>query len=135
MKPGSVEARNHRQVQGAPIKDGVMAIADESYFDWPLLPEARVPSMLRLRGTRPSYLGSSRRRPDRNRRERRNDSKDAAPWEKVAQLGATASDYTDASYRSGMRSSYRVRAVNSGGTSAYSNIVRLPGAAINTVVR
>jgi len=127
MKPVAWKHGTTDTVQGAPIKDGVMAIADESYFDWPLLPEA--PSSLDA-----SITGNAAKLtwevhgggPTGIVVERRNDSKDAAPWEKVAQLGATASDYTDASYRSGMRSSYRVRAVNSGGTSAYSNIVRLP---------
>ncbi len=58
--------------------------------------------------------------------ERRKDSKSGTvPWEKVTQLAATASTYTDASYRAGQSVSYRVRAVNNEGTSAYSNIVRL----------
>ncbi len=27
-------------IQAAPVRDSVMAIADASYFDWPVLPEA-----------------------------------------------------------------------------------------------
>ena len=36
-------------VEALPITDSVMAIADESYFDWPVLPEA--PSSLNVAGT------------------------------------------------------------------------------------
>jgi len=115
-------------LEALPISDSVMAIADESYFDWPVLPEA--PSSLNVSGTGNAakltwevHGGGSTGIVV----ERRNDSKGgAALWEKVTQLSATAVEYTDPSYRSGLSISYRVRAVNNEGTSAYSNIARLP---------
>jgi len=128
IKPVKWKQGTTDTVEALPIRDSVMAIADESYFDWPVLPEA--PSSLNV-----SSAGNAAKLtwevhgggPTGIALERRNDSKGgAARWEKVAQLSATASEYTDASYRSGLSVSYRVRAVNNEGTSAYSNIVRLP---------
>jgi hypothetical protein len=57
---------------------------------------------------------------------RRIDGKDGSgAWAKVTQLPAAASQYTDSSSDRGLASSYRVRAVNSEGSSAYSNVVRV----------
>ena len=40
-KPGTTDT-----LEGLPVKDSIMAVTDESYFDWPVLPEA--PSSLKL---------------------------------------------------------------------------------------
>ncbi len=40
-KPGTTDT-----LEALPIKDSIMAVTDESYFDWPVLPEA--PSSLNL---------------------------------------------------------------------------------------
>jgi hypothetical protein len=126
IKPLKWKRETSDTLEGLPIRDSVMAIADASYFDWPLLPEA--PSSLNVSGT-----GNAAKLtwevhgggPTGIVVERRNDSKGGVgQWDKVAQLSATASEYTDASYRSGLSASYRVRAVNDEGTSAYSNIAR-----------
>jgi hypothetical protein len=128
IKPLKWKQGTSDTLETLPISDSVMAIADESYFDWPVLPEA--PSSLTVSGT-----GNATKLTWEVHGggatgivvERRNDGKGAAPrWEKVVQLSATASEYTDGSYRSGLSVSYRVRAFNNEGTSAYSNIVRLP---------
>jgi hypothetical protein len=104
-----------------------MAIADEAFFDWPVLPEA--PSSLNV-----TTSGNAAKLswevhgggPTGIIVERRNDAKGSAPsWERVAQLSSTATTYTDTAYRAGQNVSYRVRAVNDAGTSAYSNIVRV----------
>jgi hypothetical protein len=104
-----------------PVKDSIMAIADEGYFDWPVLPEA--PSSLRLNaaGSRAKLTwevhGGD---PMHIIIERRTNGKS---WEKIATMAATAREYTD----TGLKAddvAYRVSATNSNGTSAYSNIVR-----------
>jgi hypothetical protein len=114
-------------LEALPLRDSVMAIADENYFDWPVLPEA--PSSLNV-----SASGNAAKLswevhgggPTGVIVERRNDAKGGAPsWEKVTQLSAATSAYTDTSYRAGQSVSYRVRAVNDAGNSAYSNIVRI----------
>ena len=58
--------------------------------------------------------------------ERRISQSDSAKdsWSRIAKLPATATEYSDSALRKGERFSYRVRAVNSDGESAYSNIVR-----------
>jgi hypothetical protein len=46
-------------------------------------------------------------------------------WEKIASLGAKASEYRDTTLRKGQKAAYRVRTLNSAGESAYSNVVRV----------
>lgn len=46
-------------------------------------------------------------------------------WEKIASLGAKASEYRDNTLRKGQKAAYRVRALNAAGESAYSNVVRI----------
>jgi hypothetical protein len=104
-----------------PVKDGIMAIADESYFDWPVLPEA--PSSLRvsvsndgarltweIHGGGPNNVVVERRVAGNK-------------WEKIATLPATAKEYADSS-GTNENVAYRVRALNANGSSAYSNVVR-----------
>jgi hypothetical protein len=107
-----------------PLSDGVMAVADRSFFDWPELPEA--PSDLnvrksssglqidwRLHGGNPEFI----------QLERRDGMK--GTWGLVAKLDARATSFSDAQVIKAEGSpSYRVRAVNSAGASAYSNIAQ-----------
>jgi hypothetical protein len=106
-----------------PIRDSVMAIADENYFDWPVLPEA--PSSLtaavtgnavRLRwqthGGDPANAIVERR------------GGDTGSWTRIATQAAANSDYADASAPAGVVS-YRVRLANTNGESAYSNVARV----------
>jgi len=121
-KPGTTDT-----LEGLPVKDSIMAVTDESYFDWPVLPEA--PSSLKL-----SVSGNGAKlnwqvhggRPTGIVVERRIDEGDAAKgsWSRIAKLPATATEYADSSIKHGERVSYRVRAINSDGESAYSNVVR-----------
>jgi hypothetical protein len=113
-------------LQSLPLKDSVMAITDETYFDWPVLPEA--PSSLDI-----SLSGNSARLkwelhggdPKGTVVERRiekltgNDSQ----WKRIAKLENGATEYTDASVAKDASAAYRVRAYNGAGESAYSNIV------------
>jgi hypothetical protein len=118
-KQGSTET-----LELLPLKDSIMAVTDESYFDWPVLPEA--PSSLnasvarsavkltwQVHGGNPTGLVVERR------------VEDDGTWKKIANLAADTVEYSDATVRSGQRIAYRVRAVNAEGASAYSNIVRM----------
>jgi hypothetical protein len=105
-----------------PLSDTVMAIADRSFFDWPELPEA--PSDLnvhersdgmqiswRLHGGNPEFV-SVERRAASNR-----------TWQPLSKLGANAVSFSDTHANQSRGSiSYRVRAGNRAGVSAYSNI-------------
>jgi hypothetical protein len=111
-----------------PLKDSIMAVTDESYVDWAVLPEA--PSSLNASGARGAVKltwqvhGGD---PTGSVVERRvEDAKDGREtWKKIANLAAGTVEYSDATVRSGQRVAYRVRAVNAEGESAYSNIVRM----------
>jgi hypothetical protein len=104
-----------------PIRDSVMAIADENYFDWPVLPEA--PSSLtaavsgnsvRLRwqahGGDPANAIVERR------------AGDTGPWTRIASQLSPNVEYVDGSAPAGV-ACYRVRVANPNGESAYSNVV------------
>ncbi len=127
IKPMSWKEGTTDTLESIPVKDSIVAVADESYFDWPVLPEA--PSSLNV-----SMAGNATRLtwevheggPTGIIVERRTDDKPRAAWEKIANLPGTATTYTDSRIARGQRASYRVRAVNASGESAYSNIARLP---------
>jgi len=106
-----------------PVKDSVVAIADESYFDWPALPEApsslkgilsgdRIKLSWEVHGGDPTHVVV----------ERRIFGAGDGRWDKVATLPATAKEYTDSNAKP---AAYRVRATNTNGSSAYSNVVRV----------
>jgi hypothetical protein len=111
-----------------PVSDTVMAIADRSFFDWPELPEA--PSDLnvrqasggmqlswRLHGGNPeSVLVEFRLDPNRT-------------WQTLAKLDAQNTSFSDPHAHTNQELiSYRVRAANSAGLSAYSNVVTVSSA-------
>jgi hypothetical protein len=111
-------------LQSAPVRDSVLAVADESYFDWDVLPEA--PSSLNARAAGGSVelswevhgrdiagVAVERRLGDRG------------AWERIAKLAGEAKSYRDSGVTSGQKLCYRVRALNNAGESAYSNIVRV----------
>lgn len=117
-----------------PVRDGVIAIADADYFDWATLPEApsslavtRVVDGVRLtwevHGGNPTGVVVERR-VDGTAGSAAGAASPSSAWEKIANLGAGASSYTDSLAPAGGQASYRVRAVNANGESAYSNVVR-----------
>ncbi|HLY16894.1 MAG TPA: hypothetical protein VKR61_06695 [Bryobacteraceae bacterium] len=124
---GAVEPVLHKAVASdvfpnLPVRDSVMAVTDEDYFDWPVLPET--PSSLtasvdgnapRLRWQVPSDAVSTII-------ERR--SGDAGSWSRVATQPAPQAEYADAGAPAGVVC-YRVRASNRNGESAYSNVARV----------
>jgi len=121
-KPGTTDT-----LEGLPVKDSIMAVTDESYFDWPVLPEA--PSSLKLsvasntaklrwqvHGGAPTGIVIERRIDEGNSAKKN--------WGRIAKLSATATEYSDSTLTKGDHIAYRVRAVNADGESAYSNVVR-----------
>jgi polysaccharide biosynthesis protein PslG len=111
-------------LQQLPLRDSAMAIADESYFDWPELPEA--PSELnassggtgvqltwKMHGGHPEFI-SIERRADRQ-----------TQWQAVSKLPADTSSFSDSQDFKNQSVSYRVRAGNAAGPSAYSNVATL----------
>ena len=105
-----------------PVSDSIVAIADADYFDWPALPE--VPSSLdavsanggvkltwQVHGGDPKHIIV----------ERREDSAEGrGVWQGSAQLDASAIKYFDSPIKKGQQISYRVRASNDDGASAFS---------------
>jgi hypothetical protein len=109
-----------------PVKDSIVALADESYFDWPVLPEA--PSSLKVNLTDDSarltwdvHGGNA----TAVIVERKVSGGKPSQWERVTILPVTAKEYTDAGLKEAHSVAYRVRTTNSNGSSAYSNIVRV----------
>src|SRR5208282_3924549 len=99
----------------------------ESYFDWPVLPEA--PSSLNLTLTGATVKlgwevhGGGPTGIVVERRVEEGESAKAS-WSRIAKLPAAVTEYSDSSLKKGERVAYRVRAINGDGESAYSNIVR-----------
>jgi len=111
-------------ILSAPVRDSVLAVADENYFDWDVFPEA--PSSLNAR----SAGGAVELSWEVHGRdttgvavERR--SGGHGTWELVVKLGGDAKSYRDSSVTSAQELCYRVRALNNAGESAYSNIARV----------
>src|SRR5215469_15945465 len=124
-----------RLTEPVPVRDSVMAIADASYFDWAELPEA--PSSLKavprgagslqltweLHGDGAIGVVVERRLEGQSGSTASNASSGA--WEKFgATLAPGRTEVTDSTVPQGAHVSYRVRAVNAAGQSAYSNVVR-----------
>ncbi|HEV2352428.1 MAG TPA: fibronectin type III domain-containing protein [Terriglobia bacterium] len=115
-------------LNSVPIRDSILAIADENYFDWPVLPEA--PSSLTVAVTK----GAAQLRwevhggnPTGIKVERQvtGDGSEAGRWETIAKLPGGSAEYGDTKAPQSGRAAYRVRASNDAGESAYSNIVRV----------
>ncbi|MGO8790495.1 MAG: hypothetical protein ACLQVL_24350 [Terriglobia bacterium] len=124
IKPLEWKAGTHETLERVPLLDSVQAIVDAEYFDWPVLPEA--PSSLEAKIASGSALltwephGGDTTAMAVERR-----VGDHGSWERVAKLPAGAKEYTDSRLAKGQGLSYRVRALNDAGESAYSNIVRV----------
>lgn len=112
-------------LESVPIRDSVFAIADEDYFDWPVLPEAPSSLDAAVKGqsmelTWAVHGGG----PAQIRVERRHGNSGTA-WETLATLPARTHGYTDSHAPATGIVCYRVRALNHAGSSAYSNIARI----------
>ena len=112
-------------LQALPVKDSVLAIADASYCDWPVLPQA--PSGLRAERSGGGVtlrwdLHNNDVRASKVAIERR--LADGRRWDRIATEAATT-EYVDHAQSATGTVSYRVRAINEAGESAFSNIVRV----------
>jgi hypothetical protein len=111
-----------------PMRDSVLAVADEDYFDWQVIPEA--PSSLAVTANggeaqlKWEVHGGDPTKIEVERQVTGDDAEDAH-WERIAKLPANNAEYEDTSAPQGRRVGYRVRASNDAGESAYSNIVRV----------
>jgi hypothetical protein len=103
-----------------PVGDSVMAIADASYFDWPILPAA--PSGLRVALTGASAVLTWRPGDEYTTGviiEKRLDQ--SGKWAQIAQLPGGATTYKDS--KASKDTYYRVRSLGASGKSGYSNVV------------
>jgi len=127
IKPVSWKRGTTDTLELMPVKDSIMAVADETYFDWPLLPET--PSSLDVsitgNGVRLQWeIHGDGRTGIVVERSTGETGGAKETWNRIATLPAAATDYSDSSLKKGQQFAYRVRAVNADGESAYSNIVR-----------
>jgi hypothetical protein len=104
------------------FRDSVMAIADESYFDWALLPEAPASLKIDVLNRRATLAWML---PDLNVRgivieERQGEY---GKWRRSTTLRGPVTTYSPTSPRNVRNLYFRVRAFNDDGESAYSNIV------------
>ena len=129
IKPVEWKQGTTDTLEMAPVKDSIMAITDDSYFDWPVLPEA--PSSLNV-----SFAGNTAKLTWQVHggditgivveRQLGDGLQTRGRWGRITQLSATATEYTDPNLKK-QPYGYRVRAVNANGQSAYSNIARIIG--------
>jgi hypothetical protein len=108
-----------------PVRDSVLAIADSTYCDWPVLPQApsnlqaqRIANGVSLRWA----LHDEEARASKVVIERRIGS--SGKWERIA-TPDPATAFNDAGVPAAPIVCYRVRAANNAGESAYSNVVRI----------
>jgi hypothetical protein len=125
VKPISWKSGTTDTLEQLPLKDSVMVIADQSYLAWPELPEAPSELNITKNGRKAQLTWKTHEgHPESILVERR--TADHTQWQQLAKLTSGDTSYVDFSIPSSQRVSYRVRAANAAGNSAYSNIATLP---------
>ncbi len=105
-----------------PVRDGILAISDATYFNWPVLPEAPSGLTAQRSGVNIALHWDLHAGAATNILiERRTGT---GQWTKLPQQSAGV-QFSDADVPAGSVISYRVRAINKAGQSAYSNVVRV----------
>jgi len=104
-----------------PMRDTVLAIVDEDYIDWPVLPEAPSSLVAEVSGGSVRLHWAMHGGDARNVVIERRVG-EAGSWARIATLPAGTPEYIDASAPSASTISYRARTANTGGDSAYSNV-------------
>jgi hypothetical protein len=128
IKPLQWKAGTTDTLEALPIKDSILAITDEDYFDWPVLPEAPSSLSVALSGSTPKLTWQvDGGNPASIIVERRIEDASGArsAWERIAKLSSSATEYADSAAKKGQHLAYRVRAANADGESAYSNVERI----------
>jgi hypothetical protein len=112
-------------LEQVPLRDSVMSVADESYFDWMELPEAASDLVLareqggvrlnwKTHGGNPESVSVERRIGERG------------PWRSVAKLSASQNSFLDKDIANDRKTaSYRVLVGTRAGRAAYSNVATL----------
>jgi hypothetical protein len=98
-----------------------MAVTDESYFDWPLRPEAPSSLNLSVAGNTATLRWQTHAGNPTGiavERQIRKVGTAKETWTRIAKLLSTATEYSDSSLKLGERFAYRVRAFSSDGESA-----------------
>lgn len=127
IRPMEWKKGTSETLEELPVSDSIMAVADADYFDWTVLPEA--PSSLsatpagtlvklswQVHGGDPEHVVIERRLDSESGR---------GPWQRIAEVPPSSSEYGDSHVSKGQRFSYRVKAINANGESANSNFVRI----------
>ncbi len=110
-------------LEALPVRDSILAIADASYFDWPVLPEA--PSDLTARSAASGVaLHWAMHGGDATKIAVERRAGNTGRWERIATRAVT-SEFTDDHAPAAPVVCYRLRSMNAQGESAYSNIVRV----------
>jgi hypothetical protein len=128
IKPLTWKKGTKDVLDSVPVRDSIMAIADEEYFDWQTIPEA--PSSLIVAATEGAIklkweVHGSDQTDIEVERQVTAGTAGSTPWERIAKLPGTSAEYSDSAAPREGRVGYRVRASNDAGESAYSNIVRV----------
>jgi hypothetical protein len=128
IKPLQWKQGTSDTLESLPMKDSIMVIADESYFDWAVLPEAPSCLNVSLSGAVPVLMwdvhGSDATGIVVERRIQ-NGAIGQGRWERLANLTINSRKYRDSAVAKGQHVAYRIRAINAKGESAYSNIARV----------
>jgi len=128
IKPLAWKQGSSDSLESVPVRDSIMAVTDENYFDWPVLPE--IPSSLnvsaaggvpkltwQVHGGNPTGIIVERRTED--------GKQGRAAWRRIATLAGGTTEYSDSNIKDGQPVAYRVRAVSADGESGYSNLARV----------
>jgi hypothetical protein len=110
-------ARKAQGVIPVSLKDSVMAIADASFLDWPVVPEA--PGELRASGAGPEIRLHWKRYSQATRMEVQR-SIDYGPWRHLAETPPDKMEFSESAGEKG-HITYRVRAIGKLGPSPWSN--------------
>jgi len=124
IKPLEWKAGTRDTLEKVPLLDSVQAVVDGSYFDWPVLPESPNSLMVKVAGESAKLTWEANGE-DATAIAVERRAGDEGHWERIAKLPAAAKEYQDNHLPGGEGASYRVRALNDAGESAYSNIVRV----------
>jgi len=128
IKPVEWKRGTTDTLEALPVTDSIMAIADENYFDWAVLPET--PSSLNVSISGNAAKLTWQAHGDDSiglivERQIGSSGQGRGRWDRLTKLAGTATEYSDPGLKTGQAVAYRVRAVNAAGESAYSNIARI----------